>query len=97
MDYSVEMSPAAYRKIKKLNRVVKKEVVLRAKKLSKNRELGERLRGKYKKLRSMHFVTKKVDYRIIYYVDKKAKTVLVLWAGSRENLYKQLDRLKLKI
>ena len=97
MTYTGEMSSATFRKVKKMNQVVKEEVVSQAKRLSKNQDLGERLRGKYKKLRSLHFVFVKTDYRIIYLVDKKSKVVLVLWVGTRENLYKELDRLKLRL
>lgn len=93
----MEMSSAAFRKVKKMNQLVKEEVVKQAKKLAYDKDLGERLRGKYKRLRSLHFVFQRVDYRIIYFVDKKKNTVLVLWASTRENLYKELDRLKLRL
>jgi len=97
MSLTVEISSAAFRKVKKLNKLVKEELFEQAKKLSKDPEAGGRLKGKYKKLRSLRFVYKKVSYRVIYFFDKKKRKVLIAWAGTRENLYRELDRLKLRI
>lgn len=97
MKFEIELSSAAYKKLKKFDKRLKKSLVKEARSLAGNPDKSERLKGKYKDLWSLHFAIKGVAYRLIYWIDRRNKRVLIVWGGTRENLYKQLDRLKLKI
>lgn len=61
-----------------------------------NPRRGEALRHDFRGLWSLHLRYKNNDYRAIYSIDDTGKRIEVHYVGSRENLYRQLRRLRLK-
>lgn len=51
------------------------------------------LSGKLKGLHSYHFIYKGVAYRVIYGIYSGEQAVKVVHVGTRENIYKELERL----
>ena len=64
--------------------------------LESNPQSGEPLRHELKGLRSLHIKFENTHYRVIYSIEAKPKTITLHYASSRENIYKQVRRLKLK-
>ena len=64
--------------------------------LETNPKAGEALRKELKGFWSLHTKFENTHYRVIYSIEDKAKTVTLRYASSRENIYKQVRRLKLK-
>ncbi|MFC1961121.1 type II toxin-antitoxin system RelE/ParE family toxin [Chloroflexota bacterium] len=58
---------------------------------------GEALRHELKGLRSFHLKFNNTHYRIIYSINETTREVELRWVGSRENLYKEVRRLNLKV
>lgn len=88
MPYSIRISPAANREIRKLDRPIQKRIL---KKLD-NLEQEPRPNG-VEKLSGGNEVRYRVrvgDYRIIYRVDDDVLTVLVLKVGDRKEVYRSL-------
>jgi len=96
MAYILEITSAALRQAKKLPKNVRQAIVQKSEGLSKNPLIGEKLRGKYSFLRSFHFSFKGTQYRVIYETDHRLKKIYVRLVDSRENLYRNLDKMKLK-
>ncbi len=58
--------------------------------------LANRSKGKYRLLRSLHLSIEGTAYRILYQIFPQSEIVVVRLAGTRENIYKKLDEMKLK-
>jgi mRNA-degrading endonuclease RelE of RelBE toxin-antitoxin system len=95
--YSLEFEPAAFKLFKKLPLDVKQKIAEEAKKLENNPLAGQPLKGKYNFLRSLHFSYKGSAYRIIYQVVSQTTTILVRLATTRENIYRKLGEMKVKL
>ena len=91
MEFTLELSPAANRGLKKLPNDVQKEILFTH--LPAIQEdpygLGVLLRGALKGERSYHF-GRKPEYRIIYLIEEELITVTVL--GTRESIYRRARR-----
>ncbi len=96
MRYSVTMTSPAHKMLKKLSPDIRKYIVKRAQALAQNSQLGEQLRGELRAFRSLHAVYRNTDYRVIYEINHALKEIIVRAVGSRENLYKNLRRMKLR-
>lgn len=88
MPYSIRISPAAHREIRKLDRPIQKRI------LRKLDELGRVPRPNgVEKLSGGNQVRYRVrvgDYRTIYRIDDEVLTVLVLKVGNRKEIYRSL-------
>ncbi len=91
--YSVELSPAAKRDLKKLPRVVQQEIVfthlpaIQTDPFLTSSPLVGALHGEH----AYHF-GRKPEYRIIFYLE--SKNIVVTIIGTRENLYRKAQRRK---
>jgi mRNA-degrading endonuclease RelE of RelBE toxin-antitoxin system len=96
MAYQLVTIPSARRALKKLPLAVRKHLIDAIQPLTENPQIGDQLQGNWRFLRSFHTVYRRTDYRIAYEVDKKNNQIIIRFAASRENFYKELRRLKLK-
>ena len=91
MGFTLELSPAARRDLKRLPENVQREILfthlpaIQADPYG----VGRQLRGALKGERSYHF-GRKPEYRIIYFIEGELITVTIL--GTRENIYKRARR-----
>jgi addiction module RelE/StbE family toxin len=87
--YTVHITPAADRILKKLPDTVQQALTKAAQQLQENPLLGEPLYGRYRNLRSVHLTQEGVSYRIIYQVFTNTESVIIYLADKRENIYKR--------
>jgi len=90
--YLVVVTSRARRDLKKLDRPLKKKIILEAGNLAENPELGALLSAPYHTIRSYHFHFKGVEYRIAYHVENEKKEIIVHLVAPRENFYDKLRR-----
>lgn len=90
-EYTLELSPAAKRDLKKLPRAVQQEVVFtHLPAIAANPlVISTPLVGALTYARAYHF-GRKPEYRIVFYVEQHLITVTLI--GTRENLYKRATR-----
>jgi mRNA-degrading endonuclease RelE of RelBE toxin-antitoxin system len=60
--------------------------------IADNPIIGEKLKGDKKDFYAYHFKYNKKEYRIAYIVDDTKFEIYVVLIGTRENFYKELDR-----
>ena len=91
--FSLELSPAAKRDLKKLPRSVQEEIAFKHLPIIEGDPLGESepLLGALQGERSYHF-GRKPEYRIIFFVEDETVTVTII--GTREGIYKRAKRRK---
>lgn len=65
--------------------------------LEDNPRAGEQLKGEFRHLWSLHTKLDNVQYRVIYSLDTIKREVMLHYASSRENFYKEVKRLRLKV
>jgi mRNA-degrading endonuclease RelE of RelBE toxin-antitoxin system len=93
--YAIFFTNQARRLFKKLPQDVQDKLKAEAKTLDTYPLAGEPLQGTYRHYRSLHVSFKGVAYRIIYKVFAKTKSIIIVLADKRENLYKRLQEMKL--
>lgn len=93
MPYQLLITPAAQRSIKKLPSNIKAKLLEEIRTLVVNPMRGEVLRKEFKGLLSLHLKIVNTQYRVVYKVDNQACVILILYAATRENFYKELKRL----
>ena len=96
MTYGLYTTPAGERALRKLYPKVKEHILQELQSLKSNPYLGKQLEGEMRLLRTLHTKHAGTHYRVAYEVDEKDHTVIVRYAASRENFYKELRRLPLK-
>lgn len=96
MEYGLYTTSSGKRALKKLPREVKRHLLEKLQALKTDPRLGEQLEGEFRSLRSLHTQSAGTDYRVAYEVDDKEQAVIIWYASSRENFYKELRRLPLK-
>ena len=96
MTYQLVTVPAARKSFKKHPREVRKSLIDRLEVLKTNPQTGEQLERPWQTLRSFHAVLAGVQYRAVYEVDQRQHLIIIRYAATRENFYKELRRLKLK-
>ena len=91
MDFTLEISPAANRSLRKLPNSVQKEIVYtHLPAITKDPYgVGRPLRGSFKGEFCYHF-GRKPEYRIVYLIEEELITVTIL--GTRESIYKRAKR-----
>ena len=93
MSYEVRLGTRAVRQVGKLDPQIRKTVESRMRKnLALNPYEYPLLSGKYSQLRKLAFSTAGGEFRVIYTVRESKKRVVILFLGSRENFYKELQR-----
>ena len=93
---NIYTTPSGHKCIKKIKGDIKKHLLTKILQLKNNPYLGEKLTGKHFLLHSLHTNYKGTQYRIIYEI-RNNEEIFVHYLGTRENIYKELDRLKLKL
>ena len=96
MRYTLNIDKPALTLFKKLPNTIQRILIEKAQVLTINPQAGEPLKGKYRLLRSLHLSIEGTAYRIIYQIFPTSEMVVVRLAGTRENIYKKLDEMKLK-
>src|SRR5688572_23187743 len=96
MTYTLNIDKPALTLFKKLPRQIQTTLIEKAQALKTKPTAGERLKGKYRRLRSLHLTIDGTAYRIIYQVFQTSETIVVRLAAARENIYRKLDEMKLK-
>ncbi len=96
MGYELFAIPACQRVLKKLPQEVQYHLFEKFQHLRGDPYSSPQLQGKMCFLRSIHTRYKNVDYRAVYEVDEKNRRIILWYAASRENFYKELRRLPLK-
>jgi mRNA-degrading endonuclease RelE of RelBE toxin-antitoxin system len=97
MSYTLNIDKPALTLFKKLRPNIQTILIEKAQMLKANPQAGASLKGKYRMLRSLHLSIEGTVYRIIYQLFQKSETIVVRLAGTRENIYKKLDEMKLKV
>jgi len=83
----------AYKKIPShIAKEIKKQVFL----LEDNPRLGEQLKGKFRFLWSLHIKLVNTEYRVVYTVKDREQVIELHYVASRENFYKEVQRLQLQ-
>src|SRR5690606_34094272 len=95
-NYKLTVTKRFEKTFKKLPPQVREYLKKRIFELEQNPGAGQPLKGKYTFLHSLHLGFKGIQYRVIYTKNDKARTIELIHAGPRENIYTVLDRLKLK-
>ena len=90
--YEVRLHRAADKAIARLDRPVRTKIKEELLKLREDPLLGYPLTGKHSGRRSLHLKAAGVEYRAVYEFDSTQQIVWVLYFGTRENFYKELDR-----
>lgn len=93
MPHAIEMTRAAHRVYKKLDRPVQERLRAELEKVAAAPKAASLLRGLPLAVRSHHFTQKGVHWRVAYTVDDDSAKVIVVLLGVRENFYDRLRRL----
>jgi mRNA-degrading endonuclease RelE of RelBE toxin-antitoxin system len=93
MRYELVAIPACLRALKKLPQDVQDHLFAEFQRVQEHPLSSPQLQGKVSFLHSLHTRYKNSDYRTAYQVDEKHKRIILWYAASRENFYKQLERL----
>ena len=96
MGYKIVTVPASQRALKKLPKNIRKQLIKAAESLKDNPLLGEKLNHPFQNFRSFHIKHNNTQYRVVYEVQAKRKYIVIRYAASRENFYKELRRLNPK-
>jgi mRNA-degrading endonuclease RelE of RelBE toxin-antitoxin system len=94
--YAIYSTPSGRRSFEKLPQEVKDYLLKELQGLKVDPLRGEKLKGVFSYLRSLHTRFKATDYRIAYEVIENKFEIVVHYIAARENFYKQLARLNLK-
>src|SRR5215212_6062082 len=96
MSYTLNIDKPALTLFKKLPKNTQRNLIEKAQVLTTNPQAGASLKGKYRLLRSLHLSIEGTAYRIIYQIFAKSEAIVIRLAGSRENIYRKLDEMKIK-
>ena len=93
-DWSIEYGPYITREFKQLNSSVVQTVLKRVERLLENPILGKPIKGKASdyNLRALRITTGQKEFRLIYQLWEKERKILVIFIGSREDVYERLER-----
>lgn len=92
MSYRVELERKADRQLRKLDPQIAGKLLERIRVLREDPHRYPSLSGAFPGFRKIAVGTPGGQYRIVYTIDKKLKAVNVVFIGSRENFYKELQR-----
>ena len=97
MAYELLISRQTEKAFRKFPAHIRESLIAETMKLAEQPYLGEPLKGRFRLLRSLHINIQRVQYRVVYEVIEAKKHIHVHAVGNRENFYKKLERLKLKV
>ncbi len=97
MPYELFATPAAAKLLKKLPDEVKAHLLSELQILKNSPLAGQQLKGKLRVLRSFHTRYKNSDYRVAYQVREAEQSITIWYVATRENFYRQLEKLPLKL
>jgi len=93
VSYEVRLNTRATRQIRKLDPHIREIVKRKLKEaLSSDPHRYSFLSGKYSKLRRFAFSTPAGEFRVAYIIREDRGRVIVVFVGSRENFYRELQR-----
>jgi len=92
MNYRVEFEKRAARQYKRLDPQIRKKVCSKVNSLREDPDRYPLLSGNLAGLRKMIVTTPAGEYRLVFTVDEKMKAVDIVFVGSRENFYRELQR-----
>lgn len=96
MAHVIYTTPSGHKSLKKLPQNIKKPILKIISQLSDQPRLGNQLEGELKFLYCLHYKHGRVYYRIAYEIYEQNNEIAIHYAGTRENFYQKLRRLKLK-
>ena len=91
-NYEIRLSKGAVRDIKKMAPALRGFIYSKIYEIAEDPYKNEKLSRPFKELRSQHSKFRGVEYRVIYYIDEEGKLIIIALVGSRENIYKELNR-----
>ena len=97
MAYELLISRQTERALRKFPAHIRVTIVTETERLAEQPYLGEQLKGRFRLLRSLHIIVQRVHYRVVYEVIEATQHIHIYAVGNRENFYKKLERLKLKV
>ncbi len=92
MAFALYTFPAGERSFKKLPRSVRKHILSELQVLCENPFTGYPLKGKLKDFYSFHLKYKNIAYRVVYKVETASQSIVIYYASTRENFYKNLEQ-----
>ena len=96
MSYTLTITPAAHRLLRKFNQTIRQQLHKKIQRLGEKPELGQPLQGKLSHLRSYHITLNRTGYRVVYEVNHERHEIVIRAVGSREKFYRRLDRMNLE-
>lgn len=96
MPFDLFTTTIAAKALKKLPPEVKAHLLTELQVLRTKPYTGASLKGRLRMLRSLHTRFKNTDYRVAYRVRDAENAITIWYVGSRENFYRQLEKLPLK-
>ncbi len=84
--YQINWKKSAVKSAKKLPQQIKKNILRKIEELCVKPQKGELLKGDLENLRRIRVG----DYRIIYWVDKEKREILIVKIGRRGDIYKKI-------
>lgn len=92
MNYRIEFEKRAIRQYKKLDPQIRKKVANKINTLREDPQRYPFLSRTLAELRKIVVPTPGGEYRIVFALDEKMKAIDVVFVGSRENFYRELQR-----
>jgi addiction module RelE/StbE family toxin len=96
MPYEIQALRSFDRSLKKLSQDARQHIETAVFDLEHEPRKGEPLRQSLRGFWSLHTRFKNSDYRVLYKVRDENRVVSLYYVASRENFYKQVERLRLK-
>ncbi len=90
--YNILIPNSVKSDIKSLDKKVQKQVIDLLKQIANHGYEGQRLSGQYRALYKANFNNAGVQYRLVYYVEKKDIVICLVMVGTRENFYLKLKK-----
>lgn len=84
--YQINWKKSAVKSARKLPEQIKKNILKKIEELFVKPQKGELLKGDLENLRRIRVG----DYRIIYWVDKEKREILIVKIGRRGDIYKKI-------
>jgi mRNA-degrading endonuclease RelE of RelBE toxin-antitoxin system len=93
-NWTIEYSPHVVNQFNSLGDSIVRPVLKRTDRLKENPRLGKPLKGKASgyNLRSLRIGTAQGEFRLIYQLWQDDQEILVVFIGSREDIYDRLER-----
>lgn len=91
--YRRVITPSAKRSLKRLPIQTREDLIIATEILETVPYSGKKLSGLLYLLYSFHFKSRGIEYRVGYTIDNNQRSVIIHFAGTRENFYKRLERL----